>query len=278
MLLNVGITTRLSSKRVAGYEQTYWRLSLGSEATQKYLSLIGFKSKDRMRQVSELPVKARASSAWKIPHVLPIVRDLFDGNITVAQDHDLCFKALSDETMSRDRLTAIVERFSEIENRATTPVLDHLRLLIDDGLYYDKVVLIEEDEKPTFDVTLPETHSFWANGFVSHNTTIATKAAGHPLTSPDLAVKPNRAVLLGQRSADHARPRLAVETRGTVLSRRNATERPVERQLRPSAPLARKASTCQPTRLSGGRVKDSRATPRPVSSSHSNYLQEQQAA
>lgn len=34
-----------------------------------------------------------------------------------------------------------------------------------------------EKDVPTFDVCLPETHSFWSNGFISHNTTVALETA-----------------------------------------------------------------------------------------------------
>lgn len=46
-----------------------------------------------------------------------------------------------------------------------------LRDIVDTGYCYDPVVSIEEGEADTVDLTVPGTHSFFANGLVSHNTT-----------------------------------------------------------------------------------------------------------
>ena len=40
--------------------------------------------------------------------------------------------------------------------------------------YYDRVVKIEESENDTYDVHIPNDHSFVSNGFISHNTTLLT--------------------------------------------------------------------------------------------------------
>ena len=39
-----------------------------------------------------------------------------------------------------------------------------------DGYFYDSIIKIEDSEAQTYDFTIPETHSFWSNGFISHNT------------------------------------------------------------------------------------------------------------
>ncbi len=36
--------------------------------------------------------------------------------------------------------------------------------------YWDRVASLEDGRCDTFDFTIPETHSFWSNGFISHNT------------------------------------------------------------------------------------------------------------
>lgn len=39
-----------------------------------------------------------------------------------------------------------------------------------DGYFWDVVVGLESNSAMTYDFTIPDTHSFWSNGFVSHNT------------------------------------------------------------------------------------------------------------
>jgi ATP-dependent exoDNAse (exonuclease V) alpha subunit/intein/homing endonuclease len=45
-----------------------------------------------------------------------------------------------------------------------------LRGLMDDGLFYDRVDVIEQGASPVVDFTVPEGHAFLSNGFISHNT------------------------------------------------------------------------------------------------------------
>jgi hypothetical protein len=41
---------------------------------------------------------------------------------------------------------------------------------LSDGYYWDTIAELEDSSALTYDFTIPETHSFWSNGFVSHNT------------------------------------------------------------------------------------------------------------
>lgn len=47
---------------------------------------------------------------------------------------------------------------------------EYLKKILDDNYYYDKVKTIEYDEDYVYDYVIPETHSFFSNGFISHNT------------------------------------------------------------------------------------------------------------
>ena len=55
-------------------------------------------------------------------------------------------------------------------------LLEYLRDLVQARYFFDPIeeVVFEPAAVPTFDVVMPETHSFWANGFLSHNTTPST--------------------------------------------------------------------------------------------------------
>jgi hypothetical protein len=55
------------------------------------------------------------------------------------------------------------------ELSASSPFIK-LKKLLSDHYYWDKVVSIDKSESVTYDFTIPDTHSFWSNGFISHNT------------------------------------------------------------------------------------------------------------
>lgn len=47
-----------------------------------------------------------------------------------------------------------------------------VKQLIEKRYFYDVVVSIERSEKKTYDVYIPDDHTFWSNGFISHNSKI----------------------------------------------------------------------------------------------------------
>lgn len=80
------------------------------------------------------------------------------------------FELISQGKMSHDKL----ERKA---NSATTTLAipNDVPNHINDNLLFDPIVSFEESEAEVFDFTVPETHSFVANGIVSHNTTWAVQ-------------------------------------------------------------------------------------------------------
>jgi len=84
---------------------------------------------------------------------------------------------------SRQRLAKIVEWCDRQESRLSAgarTIVEYLRQLSAFPYTYEKVVAIEEGGlQPTFDVVLPRTHSFIANGMLSHNTTVALHAVAN---------------------------------------------------------------------------------------------------
>jgi recombination protein RecA len=82
-----------------------------------------------------------------------------------------------DLACSRRRLDEILRWAEDRFDRATSTVrgiVEHLRGLADADCTYERVVAIDElGPQPTFDIVVPRTHSFIANGMLSHNTTVA---------------------------------------------------------------------------------------------------------
>lgn len=78
---------------------------------------------------------------------------------------DIARRVGSDTTY--ETLLAILAESSEL---AATPEHGYLAKLAKDHYYWDTVVSSSNSESVTYDFTIPDTHSFWSNGFISHNT------------------------------------------------------------------------------------------------------------
>lgn len=79
---------------------------------------------------------------------------------------------------TRKELREIVEAYENVGDFTARSIIEYLQNILDMGYYFDSVDDIEDiADVPTYDVSLPVTHSFWSNGLISHNTTVAIHTA-----------------------------------------------------------------------------------------------------
>ncbi len=182
MLLNLGIMSRLSKKSVKGYDQMYYRLSWSGRDYQLYGDIIGFSTSARQKRYAERSVHQIQTNVDSIPHMGNILRSLYDGVDTDREGKSLFWDYMGSTPNARltyDRLERMLIYLDGVDRKVgyhQQPLISYLQSLKEQHYFFDPVVIIEDDEMPTFDVVMPETHSFWSNGLVSHNTTLALSA------------------------------------------------------------------------------------------------------
>lgn len=80
--------------------------------------------------------------------------------------------------ISRKDFKNLVNLIEDPYQFSALQIYTYLQSIVDMGYFFDRVESIAvEDNVPTYDVCLPTTHSFWSNGLISHNTTIAIHTA-----------------------------------------------------------------------------------------------------
>jgi recombination protein RecA len=184
MLYGLGIPATVSSKYNLKYERDYWSVTVNPAVAHRFLSEVGFRSARRKAQVEKcFRVSPRDPQFENIPNLSGLLRDLRDdcggdrGFDKVARD---MFRKDMSLSCSRQRLAKIVEWCDSHEGRFSAgakTIVDYLRVLSGLPYTYEEVVAVEDGGlQPTFDVVLPRTHSFLANGMLSHNTTVALHA------------------------------------------------------------------------------------------------------
>jgi recombination protein RecA len=185
LLYGFGVPATVSSKYNAKYERDYWTVTVDPAVVHRFLFEIGFRSTRRRAQVeANFRRSPRDPQFENIPHVAGLVRDLRDdlgGDRAFDRLVGDLFRNNLSLACSRQSLTKIVDW---VDRRADVPlsaagraILDHLRALAKNRYTYETVIAVEDGgRQPTFDLVLPETHSFIANGVLSHNTTVALHA------------------------------------------------------------------------------------------------------
>lgn len=181
MLLSMGYISTLSEKKVKNYpDNQYWRLTWGGEYAVRYAAEIGFISKARQATIAEFSDAPFNSNVDGIPNLGSVLKELYQTmNNRSREDYKVFGDYMSGKASpSRERLARILTASQGRGDRTTEELRRHLQSFLDQGYFFTKVVDIEiEHDVPTFDVCLPETHSFWSNGLISHNTTVAIHTA-----------------------------------------------------------------------------------------------------
>lgn len=175
LLKNMGVLSTLRQKVVKGYEQNYYgRLNIRSKYAEKLFNLITFKTRQRQEQVEEALINYHNRKHRPFKEAVPNGRQLLEayGNSVEGLNwkERKMFKGPKTSGVGKDRVRKLLEEFPNGDSN----IKAKLEILSSNSLFFDKVVSVEDaGEEPTFDVCMPETHSFIAESIVNHNTEIA---------------------------------------------------------------------------------------------------------
>lgn len=180
MLSRLGITGRIAPKKVKNYpDNEYWRLSVSGEDGRKYAQIVGTRSAVRRPLVDAVRTFESNGSTNhdSVPNVSHLIRTMYKTKTRNRAMHHLCADYMTGRArLTNDRLSKILAAFPDEQGVE----IDRLREIHAKSslYYYDPIVSIKAvGQEPTFDFEMESTASFIANGFVTHNTTLALTAA-----------------------------------------------------------------------------------------------------
>ena len=184
-----GIVGLIREKEVPKYpDNDYWKLVIGGSEARSFAEQIGTRSARRAGKLERLRIRVHemgrsgGTNFDVVPNCGGLLRDLYDASETSRELHDLCADYMGERPRARltyDRLGQILRAFQELKSDFSQGAYDRLHAIYTREYFYDEVVDVEEASEPvpTFDFAMAETHSFIAEGFVTHNTTIALQTA-----------------------------------------------------------------------------------------------------
>jgi protein RecA len=195
LLYGFGIPATVSSKYNVKCQRDYWSVTVNPAVTHRFLEEIGFRSARRKAQVDQhFRLSPRDPQFENIPHLSGLIRDLRDncgGDREFDQIAGDLFRADMNLGCSRQRLLKIIEWCEARRDQfgaGVDAIVHYLRRLSEADYTYEKVAAVEDAGlQPTFDVVLPHSHSFLANGVLSHNTTLALHAVANAQKSGGIA-------------------------------------------------------------------------------------------
>ncbi len=175
LLLSLGVPARLRLKHVRGYGE-YSVVGIGGAAVRVFAREIGFVCARKQEPLAAITAKATNTNIDVVPHAAPLLQGLHrayrarfralpDGYRKMWSSYE-CGLRQPSYTMLGDILGAYARIADEPEYQA-------LRRVVTRMPFFDPVATIEHDQAAdVFDLSVPGTHSFVANGFYNHNTVL----------------------------------------------------------------------------------------------------------
>lgn len=171
LLTNFGIISRVYSKvtpptKKAKVESVGWRLEVLGENVSKLRDVLKLRI---ARKAECLAKKTDVISKRDGVYVLPLLEKLktnFKG-IKLHQLERVLGTSRNGSDVTYHSLRLILE---EAKSAYKTDEYNSLLRIVNNNYYWDTVKTVEKSECHTYDFTVPDTHSFWSNGFISHNT------------------------------------------------------------------------------------------------------------
>lgn len=172
LLANLGIIAHRTSKDRAG--TPFWQLFIGGQDAIRFYQEVGFRLPRKQQRGQKLHERTRG---WHRSDLVPGVNRPLAALVEKTRPHSRKLRKIFDHVKRNDRIPTRlqVEKYLsilplQIENE---PEFATVAALCNPMIYWDKVSQLDEAVAETYDFVVPGTHSFVANGFFNHNTTLS---------------------------------------------------------------------------------------------------------
>ena len=175
VLLNFGIVGLKAIKRTRylGEPHISHLLTMAGAEAEKFHELIGFNLE---RKRARRQVRLSNPNVDVVPHIGSLITAATRSATFTRAEHQI----FADYRRERRRpsYAKLAQIVSVMDSRgASGESLDQMRALAKHHLLFAEIVSIEPSRAQVYDLTVPNTHSFVANGFVNHNTYLGVAKA-----------------------------------------------------------------------------------------------------
>lgn len=180
LLLNFGIVSRLTLKFV-GIE-TYYMITVSGEYTRIFKNEIGFRlSESKLNRLNTLCDKKINPNIDVLYYQNNNIKKYIHSELIGKDNYNKInnYKIMCKDGVIRSLLNVFDNRGRNCSSYLIKNIINSIDVnneMIDylynlsNNLFFDKLLSIENKKSEVFDFTVPSTHSFVSNGFISHNT------------------------------------------------------------------------------------------------------------
>ncbi len=182
LLLQLGIVATRRPKRVASVQKTYWVVSIGGTSLRQFAAVVGFGTPYKQAALAEVAARPVNNNLDVVPHVEGLLHQVHFayrrrfGHYPPGYGKSWESYRSGLRRPSYGTLALFVHGYAGV---ADDPAYQELHALEEDAPFLDPIVTVESGTAPVYDLVVPGTHSFWANGFINHNTVLAAALSQH---------------------------------------------------------------------------------------------------
>jgi len=173
LLLNFGIVSKLRERFNKKLKKFYYRIEIFGENIDIFSKEIGFLSQRKKSRLKLLLNKKRNPNIDVIPflknRLVQLKERYFEEGYHYCSGaaHKYCLENWYRKNISYNTLKLVLKEHKVIE---TAPQFRILKNILEQHYLYLPIVEIVPGESQVYDFVVPETHSFFGNGFINHNT------------------------------------------------------------------------------------------------------------
>ncbi len=171
ILLHYGITSFLGHRdRSLGRWRRIYELLITGKDVKRFVDRIGFKL-TRKKDKANYGLKRKAVDRSLGDSVFCVQEDMV--GIAIEYNYPGSPSIFPSSIKKKRSITHdFIDRFLAIYGHIKDDRIDLIRTLGNRDIYYDEIVSMDDSKCNTFDLHVPKTHEYCANGFYSHNSKI----------------------------------------------------------------------------------------------------------
>ena len=191
MLLNMGIVARSHERTKKYNNQLQHYIVIYGDFVEKFQSEIGFSVERKKARLASVCAKQRNTNINLIPCQSVLVQKVWKEMVATTEQHldrefysENLYKNAKryisgDRIPSQKGMSVFLDGALQISPYISSmPEIAHLKNLSSGKFFFTKVNQIKKGRAKVYDLTVPVTHNFLANGFINHNTLLARAVAG----------------------------------------------------------------------------------------------------
>ena len=191
MLLNIGIVARSYNRKKKYNGKNQFYLSIYGDFVEQFRREIGFTVKRKSVALEKVCARQRNTNINSIPHQGAAIQTVWKETVAATNVH--LDRAFYNQTLYKNTKRYITEeRFPSINGMnifldgtmklapsvCRLPEVAYLRRLGSGQFFFTRVKGTSAGKARVYDLTVPHTHNFLANGIINHNTLLARAVAG----------------------------------------------------------------------------------------------------